>query len=302
MARQKLQSTSPWTLARRQHGVLTRRQLLELGFTSEGIDHRIACGRLHPVWRGVFAVGRPQLTGEGVWMAAVLSCGPEAILSHCTAAILWTIRKPRAGQIDVSVPLHVVRRRPGITAHRRSLTADDTTFHHGIPVTTPATTIVDIAPKLSRHELEAAINEADKLDLIDPEALRAEAGRMGSRRGTAAVRRVLDYRTFTMTDSETELRFLPIARKAGLPAPLTQRYVNDFRVDFYWPDLALIVETDGLRYHRTPAEQARDRLRDQTHTAAGLTCLRFTRAQVRFEPRHVGAVLSAVAERRRVQG
>jgi very-short-patch-repair endonuclease len=125
---------------------------------------------------------------------------------------------------------------------------------------------------------------------------------MGPRRGAAAVRKVLDYRTFTMTDSETELRFLPIAREVGLPVPLTQRWVNGFKVDFYWPDVALIVETDGLRYHRTPAEQARDRLRDQTHTAAGLTCLRFTRAQVRFEPGHVGAVLSAVAERRRAQG
>ena len=125
---------------------------------------------------------------------------------------------------------------------------------------------------------------------------------MGGRRGASTVRRVLDYRTFTLTDSETEQRFLPIARRAGLSLPQTQVYVNDFKVDFYWPDLGLIVETDGLRYHRTPAEQARDRLRDQTHTAAGLTCLRFTRAQVRFEPAHVGAVLSSVAGRRRAQG
>ncbi len=195
-----------------------------------------------------------------------------------------------------------LHRRPGITAHRRCLTAQETTVRHGIPVTTPATTIVDLAPGLTRHELETAINEADKLDLIDPEALRAAAGEMGRRRGASTVRRVLDHRTFTLTDSETERRFLPIARKAGLPLPLTQQYVNDFKVDFYWPDLGLIVETDGLRYHRTPAEQARDRLRDQTHTAAGLTCLRFTRAQVRFEPAHVGAVLSSVAARRRAQG
>jgi very-short-patch-repair endonuclease len=100
-----------------------------------------------------------------------------------------------------------------------------------------------------------------------------------------------------MTDSETEQRFLPIARRAGLPVPLTQQWVNDFRVDFYWPELRLLVETDGLRYHRTPAEQAIDRLRDQVHTAAGLTCLRFTRAQVRFEPDHVQDVLTAVARR-----
>jgi very-short-patch-repair endonuclease len=282
--------------------VVTRQQLLELGLTADAINHRRWRVRLHPVWRGVYALGRPELTRIGLWMAAVLACGPDAVLSHKTAAALWGIRPDRRTEIEVTVPALSRRRRPGITVHRRSLTAQETTVRHGIPVTTPAVTIVDIAPGLTRHELEAAINEADKLDLIDPEALRDAAGRLGPRRGARAVRTVLDYRTFTMTDSQTEQRFLPIARRAGLSLPQTQVYVNDFKVDFYWPDLGLVVETDGLRYHRTPAEQARDRLRDQTHTAAGLTCLRFTRAQVRFEPAHVGAVLSSVAGRRRAQG
>jgi very-short-patch-repair endonuclease len=102
-----------------------------------------------------------------------------------------------------------------------------------------------------------------------------------------------------MTDTELERRFLPIARRAGLPLPLTQVYVNGFRVDFYWPELGLVVETDGLRYHRTPAQQAEDSRRDQTHAAAGLVPLRFTRAQVRFEPGHVEEVLTAVARRLR---
>jgi very-short-patch-repair endonuclease len=115
----------------------------------------------------------------------------------------------------------------------------------------------------------------------------------------ANLRKTLDRRTFTLTDSELERRFLPIARRAGLPPPQTRRQVSGFRVDFYWPALDLIVETDGLRYHRTPAQQARDRLRDQTHTAAGLTCLRFTRAQVRFEADQVDATLSAVVRRLR---
>ncbi|MGH2589894.1 MAG: endonuclease domain-containing protein [Actinomycetota bacterium] len=117
------------------------------------------------------------------------------------------------------------------------------------------------------------------------------------RPGIANLRATLDRRTFTLTDSELERRFLPLARRAGLPPPQTRQRVNGFRVDFYWPRLGLIVETDGLRYHRTPAQQARDRLRDQVHAAAGLTCLRFTRAQVRFEPGHVQATLSIVAGR-----
>jgi very-short-patch-repair endonuclease len=111
------------------------------------------------------------------------------------------------------------------------------------------------------------------------------------------LRELLDRRTFVLTDSELERRFLPIARGAGLARPLTGRYLDGFKVDFYWPDLGLVVETDGLRYHRTAAEQACDRLRDQTHTARGLTALRFTHAQVRFEPDHVGEVLARVARR-----
>jgi very-short-patch-repair endonuclease len=111
------------------------------------------------------------------------------------------------------------------------------------------------------------------------------------------LRAVLDYRTFTLTDSQLERLFLPIARAAGLPLPSRHRWVNGFKVDFFWPELRLIVETDGLTYHRTPAQQAKDAVRDQTHIAAGFTVLRFTRAQVKYEPAHVQAVLEQVAGR-----
>ena len=110
---------------------------------------------------------------------------------------------------------------------------------------------------------------------------------------------MLDRRTLSLTDSELERRFLSIAREAGLPQPQTQHDVNGFTVDFYWPDLGLVVETDGLRYHRTPAAQARDRLRDQALTAAGLCCLRFTHAQVWYESGYVRATLVAVHRRLR---
>jgi very-short-patch-repair endonuclease len=153
--------------------------------------------------------------------------------------------------------------------------------------------------RLERDELEAAINEADKRDLIDPEALSAAVAAAPRRPGLGVLRETLDRRTFTRTDTWLERRFLPIARRVGLPPPLTQQWVNGFRVDFYWPDLGLVVETDGLRYHRTPAEQAQDRIRDQAHTAAGLTPLRFTRAQVRFDPEQVEAILGTVVRRLR---
>jgi very-short-patch-repair endonuclease len=299
MGHQRLQqSHGAWVLAERQHGVLTRAQLLELGFTPDAIKHRIAKGRLHPVWRGVYAVGRPQLGGYGRWMAAVLSCGPNAVLSHESAAALWEIGTKRLVPIEVSVPAEVVRDRPGIVVHRRErVTADDTTTRRGIPVTTPVCTLIDLASRVSRNRLENAINQADKHGLIDPDALRSALESRARRHGVVALRETLDQRTFTLTDSELERRFLPLARQAGLPRPQTGRYVNGFKVDFYWPDLGLVVETDGLRYHRTPAQQARDRVRDQAHVAAGLTPLRFTHAQVRFEPDHVRVTLATVARR-----
>jgi very-short-patch-repair endonuclease len=284
-----------WALVRHQHGVIARWQLLRLGFSAKAIDHRVARGRLHPLWRGVYAVGRPQVTRRGMWMAAVLACGPDAALSHESAAALWGIRPDREGPIEMSV--RSPRKRPGVQIHRRSLNANDFTTHHNIPVTTPICTLIDIAARTAPAQTERVVNQADKLDLIDPEALRGALDETEPRPGVRRLRRILDRRTFTMTDSINEQRFLPIAGRAGLPRPQTQQWINGFRVDFYWPDLGLVVETDGLRYHRTPAEQAEDRLRDQTHTAAGLICLRFTRAQVKFDPSHVQAVLTAVASR-----
>ncbi len=282
-----------WQVAARQHGVITRAQLLNLGFHEQAIKHRIATGRLHPVaWRGVYSVGRPQLSRHGAWMAAVLSCGPGAALSHESAAALWQIRTSERAHLEVSVPADVLRRRGGISVHRRALVPEDLTHRHGIPVTTPVCTLVDLATRLPKGPLEAAVNEADKRDLIDPHALRKALAGLAGRRGVPALRTTLDRRTFTLTDSELERRFLPVVRRAGLSPPRTGQYVNGFKVDFYWPDLSLVVETDGLRYHRTPAQQARDRVRDQAHTAAGLTPLRFTRAQVVFEP-------SRAASRRR---
>jgi very-short-patch-repair endonuclease len=164
-------------------------------------------------------------------------------------------------------------------------------------VTVPVPTLLDLATCLAPNELEAAIATADALDLANPGQLRKAVDARPGQRGTAILRDLLDRRTFAVTDSQLERMFLPLARQAGLPPPLTQQWVNGFRVDVHWPDLGLVVETDGLRYHRTPQQQGLDRRRDQVHAAAGLTCLRFTHAQVKFEARHVRDTLSRVARR-----
>lgn len=169
----------------------------------------------------------------------------------------------------------------------------------GIPVTDPVSTLMDLAVSATQAQLERAVNEADRLGLVDPEALRAALDEVLPRPGRGRLLSMLDAQTFTLTDSELERRFIALVKAAGLPVPQTQAWLNGFRVDFYWPDLGLVVETDGLRYHRTPAQQKKDRLRDQTHAAAGLTTLRFTAGQVRFERRQVMATLVAVAVRLR---
>jgi very-short-patch-repair endonuclease len=292
-------SAEPWKLVDAQHGVISRAQLLELGYSSDAIAHRIAKGRLHPVQRGIYAVGRPELSRHGRWTASVMSCGPDAVLSHASAAALWGLRSSEGGMVEVTVPLRVRRERPGLTVYRRTLAAQERTSSERVPATTIYRTLLDLAQTLSAGQLEAAINAADKYDLTDPERLRAALDGYASRPGVKALREVLDRRTFTLTDSQLERRFLPLARRAGLSQPVTGQRFNGFKVDFFWPDLGLVIETDGLRYHRTPAQQSRDRLRDQVHTAAGLTTLRFTHAQVYYEPRHVQTTLRAVAHRLR---
>jgi very-short-patch-repair endonuclease len=286
-----------WELARVQHGVVTRAQLLALGLGPGAVGRRVRSGRLHPVQRGVYAVGRPELSPRGWWMAAVESCGPKAVLSHRSAATLQGILDSSSGPIEVTVPLAVVRARPGLRVRRRSIMPAERTTVDRIPVTAVERTLLDLAPIIGPKRLEAAINAADKHDLVDTEALRAALDGYAGRRGVRVLRQVLDSRTFTLTDSELERAFLPLARAAGLAQPQAGVQLNGFKVDFLWPHLGLVVETDGLRYHRTPAAQARDRIRDQAHAAAGLTALRFTHAQVRYEPGHVRRTLAAVAQR-----
>lgn len=291
-------SRDVWALSSKQHGVIERSQLRSLGFSSEAIRHGVESGRLHVLWRGVYAVGRPQVTLRGRWMAAVLSCGDSALLSHRCAGVHWELIR-YAPAIEVVVPYEVVRRRPGIRVRRRrGLDRQHRRVIDGIPVTDPVSTLVDLASCMTPRHLERAINAADRLDLVDPETLAGEVGLLPSRRpGVARLRRLLARQTFT--DSGLEHRFLALARSAGLPAPVTQAWVNGYRVDFYWPRLGLVVETDGLRYHRTPGQQAKDRHRDQAHVSAGMTYLRFAEAQIRYEPRRVQETLAAVATRLR---
>jgi hypothetical protein len=229
-------------------------------------------------------------------MAAVLACGPEAALSHRSAAALWGFGEEHEDYIDVSVRRTSEARLRGIRCHRRpSLVPSAITIRLNIPLTEPVQTLLDLVPMMGPRDLERAINEADKHDVIDPDALRKALDGHAGEAGVRPLRRILDKHTFRLSDEELERLFRPLADAAGLPVPLTKVEVNEFEVDFFWPELGLVVETDGWRYHRTPAAQTRDALRFQEHTAAGLTPLRFSHWQVKYEPDHVLNILRRTA-------
>jgi very-short-patch-repair endonuclease len=282
-------------LARAQHGVLTRSDLLALGFSPKGIKHRVASGRLHPLAAGVYAVGRPELSPHGRWMASVLACGDEAMLSHRSAAELWGIGYEERGRIDVSIRRKSKISRKGIKVRARpTLDASCFVLRFGIPVTHPVQTLIDLATELKPLRLERSVNEADKLDLVDPETLRRALDGYGGMPGVRTLRTMLDRHTFRLSDSDLEVYFRPLALGAGFPMPLTKHWVLGYETDFWFPDHGLVVETDGLRYHRTPSQQARMAKRDQTHTAAGLRVLRFTHWQIAHAPDEVTDVLRRI--------
>jgi len=222
-------------------------------------------------------------------MAAVLACGDTAALSHDSAAALWQLTTAPTDRIHVSV-LGDSRSRDGLEVHRR--TTLKTATQKGIPVTTPAQTLIDVASKWSRNDLEQAIGEADLRRLISLKTLRTAATKAG--RPGAALRTVIDRATFRVTQSELEREFLRLLQRAGLPLPKTQQRLGKHRVDFYWPDLGLVVETDGGDFHRTAAQQTKDRQRDHAHIRAGRTPMRVTHAQVFNDAVDTAALLADV--------
>ena len=238
------------------------------------------------------------MTRHREWMAAVLYCGPNAFLSHLDAAALYGVVKDHRNR-----PIHVSLTSPsgarsgnGITVHHRRLSRRYVGRRHHIPVTSIVLTLVDIATQLNRLQLERAVSEADSLGLVNPDALRAAIDGLRVP-GAGVLRRTLDPFTFRLTDSVLEQLFLEIVRRLGLPLPQTRRYANSWRVDFYWPELGLVVEVDSLTYHRNAIQQTKDVRRDQAHAKAGVERLRFTHHQVKYEPREVEATLAAVTTR-----
>jgi Protein of unknown function (DUF559) len=233
-------------------------------------------------------------------MAAVLACGEGACLSHRSAGALYGICEERNRVVEVSVRRTGKVGREGIKVHRRpALPSQEVGTLHRIPVTSPVQTMVDLATELPTKYLVRAVNEADKLEVILADDLRLALDAYVGVPGVKRLVALLDKDTFVLTEEELERLFFPLAGEVGLSLPKTKEIVNGFEVDFFWPELKLVVETDGLRYHRTPSAQAKDARRDQAHTAAGYARLRFSHHQVKYEPAYVKRILGETAARLR---
>jgi very-short-patch-repair endonuclease len=231
-------------------------------------------------------------------MAAILACGPDSVLSHGSAAALWGFGIEQGGTIDISMPAGRRGRLRGVRVHRRTESVlGDVTIHHRIPLTSPIRTLIDQATRLRPMQLERAVNEADKLDRVRADALREALDDYRGQPGVAPLRKLLDPLAFRLSDSELEQRMRPLARATGLPVPETRAWVNGYEVDFYWPELGIVVEADGLRYHRTASQQKRGLERDQAHLAAGMWPLRFSHWQIRYDRAHVQKILRSAVTR-----
>jgi very-short-patch-repair endonuclease len=281
-------------LAAGQRGIVTRRQLIEAGLTGEQIGRRLCSARLHPVHRGVYSVGHPLLVGGARELAAALACGPMAVVSHASAAHLHGLLPRPAHRTAVEITVAGADRghRPGIRVHRtRAFGTGETGTLAGIPVTTPARTVLDLASRRP-GDLERAFAEARvQSPAVDGE-VETLIARYPARRGSRAIRTLLERGGPRLTQSEAERRFLALLRRARLPEPETNVSLGRYTVDVLWRDQRLAVEIDGYRYHSSRRAFERDHAKDAELRRLGIRLLRFTWMQLIGEPE---ATVAAVA-------
>jgi very-short-patch-repair endonuclease len=287
-------------LARRQYGVVARFQLLDLGLGKDALQHRLGSRRLHPVHPllpGVYSVGHRLVPREGWWMAALLASGPEAVLSHWSAAALWMIRPNGRARIDVTVPRR--SRSSGlIYRHVSKLPADECTEKDGIPVTSVPRTIFDLAASEDLDLVVAMLKEAEHLELRDrlslPHLLERYPGRRGVRKVRVALKGI-EKLPPGRPRGPLEERFLPFLRRHRLPPPRLNDWVllgsERFQVDCHWPEARLIVELDSWRSHGTRSSFRSDRARDRALLLAGYRVTRLTWAQLDDEPHEIATDL-----------
>ncbi len=284
-------------LAQNQHGVVSRDQLTRLGLSRDAITHRLRSGRLHRVHHGIFAVGRPRLSARGRQLAAVMAYGPKAVLSHRSAGALWELIPTSPGFVDVTVPGTSRRPQKQIRIHRaRTLADEDLAEVDGIPVTSVARTLLDLASVLNAATLVRAVEQAERSGQLDLAALDRLLRRTPRHPGAGKLRRlVADYAEPVPVRSELERRFLELVLDAGLPRPRVNSRVAGLEVDFFWPQWRLVVELDGRAYHTDPRSFERDRIRDARLQRHRCRVLRVTHKRMNGSAGDVLADIRALA-------
>lgn len=276
-------------LAARQHGVVTRGQLIEAGLSPWAVAHRLRSGRLRRLHGGVYLVG-PLMPAHAREMAAVLASGPDAVVSHFSAASfrgIWMERMDAAEKSDAA-PVHVAvvganrGNRPGIRVHRVvRLDRDEWTIEDGIPVTTPERTLADLAGMVGSRELEGMLAKAEREGLVGRESLAALPARYRGRPGMPALRAILNHQDGpALTRSEAEERFLVLLRQAGLPSPETNVRIGPYEIDFFWRAEHIAVEVDGFRHHSLRPRFEGDRRKDAWLVAQGIQVVRLSWRQI----------------------
>jgi very-short-patch-repair endonuclease len=262
-------------LAGRQGGVVARWQLTAMGYGRGAIAHWIASGRLQRVHPEVYAYGHGHIVWRGRLVAAVLACGPEAVLSHRSAAAWWAILPSERAIVDVTSPGR--HRLIGIAAHRHQLDPRDRTEHEGVPITTIARTLLDLAEVAPTYRLAKAIETAERTKQLDLSAIQDLLRRSPGRHGHSQLRLLLNrYTQAPLTRSELEETFWRFIEEHDLPRPDGNAGVAGHEVDFLWEQQRVIAELDSWEFHGTRAAFERDRERDLALTLAGYTVIRVT--------------------------
>jgi very-short-patch-repair endonuclease len=273
-------------LAARQHGVVARRQLLAAGLTRHQIGERLRNGRLHQLHRGVYLVGHKVPPPYAREMAALLACGPSAVLSHRTAASLWNLLPyPAPGDVSIMVPPAQNATRPNLEIHRARIAPRDLRPRHRLALTSPPRTILDLAASYEERDLEHLVADANYRGLASDAEMRSELDRNRGKPGTKTLRKILDLSGGPRrTRSPAERRMLALLRRSGMTGFETNARIHGYEVDFLWRDHGLAMEIDGYDAHSGRVAFERDRLKSATLNAHGIAVMPVTGRQIRDDP------------------
>jgi hypothetical protein len=273
-----------------------------LGYSRGAVTRAAASARLHRLYRGVYAVGHTDLSLHGKCFAAVLACGPEALLSHHSAAWLWGIARWSPIPLSVTAPSRRAPKPPIKLHHARALAVQDRDTIEGIPVTAVPRVALDLAATLRPKSLMRMLERAEELHLFDLHHFDDLLARTVGHAGAGRLRRALElYRPAPFTRSGTERRFLELVVEAGLPRPATGFGEEGYELDVYWPEERFAVELDTFETHGSHRAFESDRLRQENLKLAGIEMIRVTGHRLDREPRQVIARVARLLGQRREQ-